>query len=145
MTEQEIQKLANSVLKYEKENPDGAKKEFEEVPDDNYEVIINSMKVGKSKKGDDMFTADFIIQAGNFKKQHIFMNQLLTADWMIASINDLLRSLGYEHDEIFFKNFDQFDEQARDICDEVKGVSFELNYSTNSKGFHNYKLTEIVD
>ena len=143
MTKEQERALAQEVVQYEKENSNGSG-DFEEVPAGNYEISVESMEIGKSKKGDDMFKARFKVLAGKYKGNSIFMNQILNEAFQINIVNNLLRSLGYEHDDIEFKSLKQYREQIKGIMEDIKDDSFELDYSFNSKGFGRYKI-DLID
>jgi len=143
MTKEQERALAQEVAQYEKENSNGLG-DFEEVPAGNYEISVESMEIGKSKKGDDMFKARFKVLAGKYKGNSIFMNQILNEAFQINIVNNLLRSLGYEHDDIEFKSLKQYREQIKGIMEDIKDDSFELDYSFNSKGFGRYKI-DLID
>ncbi len=143
MTKEQERALAQEVAQYEKENSNGLG-DFEEVPAGNYEISVESMEIGKSKKGDDMFKARFKVLAGKYKGNSIFMNQILNEAFQINIVNNLLRSLGYEHDDIEFKSIKQYREQTKGIMEDIKDDSFELDYSFNSKGFGRYKI-DLID
>ena len=57
-----------------------------EVPHDTYEVEINKLELGKSKKGDPMFSCWFKILAGEYKGSLIFMNQIVTQGFQIGAV-----------------------------------------------------------
>ena len=51
--------------------------DYKEVPTGKYEVKIDRLELGQSKKGDPMFICWFKILDGEYKNSMLFMNQVL--------------------------------------------------------------------
>ena len=110
-----------------------------EVPHDTYEVEINKLELGKSKKGDPMFSCWFKILAGEYKGSLIFMNQ-------IGIVDEFLRSLMSEMDApipVQFQTYNQYNNLIMDIMEAIDGnYEYSLEYGENKKGFNTFKIKE---
>ena len=70
-----------------------------EVPHGTYEVEINKLELGKSKKGDPMFSCWFKILAGEYKGSLIFMNQIVTQGFQILCLPSAAPELRFRRRE----------------------------------------------
>lgn len=119
--------------------------DFPEVPLGTYEVIVENLELKLSKAGNPMLSAWLKIDAGKFKNSIIFYNQTLHTGFGIHNANEFLRSMDTGVD-VEFKSFEQYDDLIKDVkeaCD--KGLSFELEYGENKKGYSTYKITEVFE
>lgn len=127
-----------------KDIEDSANNDFEEVPLGNYEVAINKLELGESKKGDPMVKIWFKVVSGEYKGSLIFMNQVITRGFQIHIVNELLRSLETDI-EISFESYSQYNELLMDIFDAVDGnYEYGLKYGEN-KGFATFEITEVFE
>ena len=125
----------------EAENNSG---DFKEVPHGNYEVKIQKLELGESKKGDPMFICWMKILSGDFKNSLIFMNQVITQGFQIHIVDDFLRSL--ESDvEIGFESYGQYAEMIMDVAEAIDGnLEYAVEYGEN-KGFNTFKITDVFE
>ena len=121
--------------------------DYKEVPDGTYEVKIEKIELKASSKGDPMVSMWFRILSGDFKNSMIFMNQVITQGFQISQLNRFLKSLqAVDDDQIEFKDYGQYNDLLMDIFEEVDGtLEFLLNYGTNKKGFHTYKIEDVYE
>jgi hypothetical protein len=121
--------------------------DYKEVPDGTYEVKIEKIELKASSKGDPMVCMWFRILSGDFKNSMIFMNQVVTQGFQISQLNRFLKSLqAVDDDQIEFKDYSQYNDLLMDIFEEVDGtLEFLLNYGTNKKGFHTYKIEDVYE
>jgi hypothetical protein len=122
--------------------------DFVEVPvDADYEVKVSKIELGqtgeKSKTpGMPMAKVWFTIIAGDYKNQHIFMNQLLTSGFGIHKFCEFLRSLETDV-AISFENFEQFSDVMSQVFNAVDGVGeYQLHYGQNNKGYSTYDIIQ---
>lgn len=90
-----------------KDIEDSANNGFKEVPHGNYEVSVNKLELGESKKGDPMVKVWFKIVSGEYKGSLIFMNQVITQGFQIHIVDELLRSFETDID-IHFDSYSQY-------------------------------------
>lgn len=124
------------------------KKEYKEVPDGDYIVSISSMFVGYTKSTNrPVLKCSFKIVEGEYENCYLFMNQMLTNFYPIQIATNFLKSLGTtKTDEVVYDSFDGFKLLTERIFEEIKGnVEYGINYKTNSKGFKEFKITDIYD
>lgn len=120
------------------------KTERKDVPHGTYEVKVTKLELIKSKKGDPMMTCWFKIVAGEFEKQMIFMNQLLTTGFGLHTANEFLKSI--TNLPIAFESFKQYAMLLDDVMGEIEGnFEYQLNYGKNNKGFNTFKIEKIFD
>lgn len=117
---------------------------FERVPDDTYEVMVKSMELKQSKKGDPMLSIQFKILTGKYKNRLIFYNQIITQGFQIRIANELLRSLDAGVN-VEFASFSQYNDMIMDIKEAIdeQQLEYALNYSQNDKGFDVFKIEEV--
>lgn len=118
-----------------------------EVPHGTYEVEINKLELGKSKKGDPMFSCWFKILTGEYKGSMIFLNQIVTQGFQIGIVDEFLRSLMSEMDApipVQFQTYNQYNNLILDIMEAIDGnFEYALEYGENKKGFSTFKITEV--
>lgn len=119
-----------------------------EVPHDTYEVEINKLELGKSKKsGSPMFSCWFKILEGEYKGSLIFMNQVVSDGFRIGIVNEFLRSLVAEMDgpvPVQFKTYNQYNNLIMDIAEAINGnFEYSLEYGENKKGYNTFKIKEV--
>ena len=128
-----------------KDIEDSANNDFKEVPHDTYEVAINKLELGESKKGDPMVKVWFkIVSEGEYKGSLIFMNQVITKGFQIHIVDEFLRSLETDID-INFESYSQYAELLADVYEAVEGnYEYGLKYGEN-KGFDTFEITEVFE
>lgn len=136
--------LQKDIAEADQQNGSG---DYKEVPDGTYEVKIEKIELKASSKGDPMVSMWFRILSGDFKNSMIFMNQVVTQGFQISQLNRFLKSLqAVDDDQIEFKDYSQYNDLLMDIFEEVDGtLEFLLNYGTNKKGFHTYKIEDVYE
>lgn len=118
--------------------------DFREVPHGNYEVKIQKLELGESKKGDPMFTCWMKILSGEYKNSLIFMNQVVTQGFQIHIVDDFLRSLD-SGVEIGFESYGQYADMIMDVAEAIDGnLEYAVEYGEN-KGYNTFKITEVFE
>ena len=125
--------------------------EFREVPDGKYEVEIVSMELKPTKKdGFPMLAVQFKIVEGEYKKQRLFMNQVLLRGnvndkYSVNSCNRFLKSLGTTV-AVQFEGVSAYDAMIGRIFDEIQreGLQYLLEMKDN-KGFKNFEIKEVYE
>lgn len=140
----DVEGLAEDV-KEAAENGTGS---FKEVPHGDYEVSINKLELGASKKGDPMVSIWFkIVSDGEYKGSLIFMNQVITQGFQIHIVNELLRKMVEECDdvpEIEFKSYKKYNELLMDVFEAIDGnFEFALSYKKGKKDFSTYEIKDV--
>lgn len=127
-----------------KDIEDAGNNEFKEVPHGAYEVNINKLELGESKKGDPMVKIWFKIVSGEYEGSLLFMNQVITRGFQVHIVNELLRSLGTDID-ICFDSYSQYGELLETIFNEIEdNFEYALSYSER-KGFDTFEITEVFE
>jgi hypothetical protein len=117
---------------------------YKEVPHGTYEVELNKMELGESKKNDPMVTIWFKILEGEYKGSLLFFNQVITQGFQIHIANELLRSMDSGID-IKFETYSQYAQLLLDIHEKVDGnLEFELEYGEN-KGYNTFKINQVFE
>ena len=132
---------------YDYEN-NRTKREYMEIPDGEYIIAITSMFVGYTKSTNrPVLKCVFKITDGEYENKCIYMNQILTAQYPIKIATDFLKSLGTSNTkEIAYNGFEEFKILTDKIFEEIKGnVEYGISYKTNSKGYKEFKITDIYD
>lgn len=119
-------------------------RDYEEVPDGDYEVAINKMELQKSKSGKPMLTVWFKILEGSYKGQLIFMYQLVDEAFKIHIANEFLRGLATGLN-VEFNSFVQYDTLIKEAFEISKSYEYALEYTHNSKGYASYKITDVFE
>lgn len=120
------------------------KTDYEEVPDGDYEVHIQKLELKKSSSGNPMVSCWFKIVDGSRKGSIIFMNQVITQGFQIHIVNEFLRSLGTGLN-IEFKSYTQYAILLASVLDITKNFDYALEYTHNSKGFAEFKITDVFE
>lgn len=137
-----VEDLKTQLEGMKKKDTRAKKKEFKEVPFGTYEVAVKKLELRESSNGNPMVSIWFKIVAGDYKKQLIFYNQIITQAFQIKLVCDLLESFDTGLD-IDFIDFLQFEDLLTDIFAEViEGAEYALEYSEGKNGFANYKITD---
>ena len=131
-----------------KKDVEGAKDgggDFKEVPKGTYEVELNKLILGQSKKKDPMMTVWFKILTGEFENSLIFYNQVLTVGFQIHLASELLRSFDTSQD-VKFDGYAQFSILIDAISTEInnKGLEYELDYGED-KGWNTFTIKEVFE
>lgn len=120
-----------------------------ELPDGEYKVTLDKMELTQSSKGALMIKAQFRIQAGDHKKQCIFVNRVLTGTkndgFMMIKAKEFLESLDSGID-VSFEDWEQFNDLILDIGDAVKedGLSYIAVLDTDGK-YQNFDIIDVLD
>lgn len=136
---------------------DGLKKDVEEakknggqwkdVPYDTYEVAVDKLELGESKKGQPKLACWFKIVAGEYKGSRIFANFVIPEGWQIQNALNFLESLITENDRaglnIYFEDYEQFESLLMDIAEYIdKQYEYSVRYY-EEKGFPRFEIEQI--
>lgn len=115
-----------------------------EVPHGKYEVKIEKLELGESKKGDPMFVCWMRILNGDFEKSMLFMYQVVTQGFQIHIANEFLRSLD-SGVEIEFESYSQYGQLLMDVAEAIDGqLEYSVDYGEN-KGYNTFKIDEVFE
>ena len=117
---------------------------YEEVPDGDYEVHIHKLELKASKNNKPMVSCWFKIVDGSRKGQLIFMNQVIEQGFQIHIVNEFLRSLATGLN-IEFNSYSQYAGLLKSVLDITEGLDFALEYTHNSKGYAEFKITDVFE
>lgn len=124
--------------------------EYKEVPHGDYEVKIEKMEIkackSEANKGLPMFSVQFRILDGEYKKSCIFMNKLLTSEYPIHIVNEFLRSLDSGIDVEFNGDFGNYNNLILDIHEEI--TTHKLEYLVaydEDKGYDTFEILEVYE
>lgn len=122
---------------------DARSNEYKDVPDGNYKCKLEDLELTESKKKQPMLKAIFRIVAGEYKKQCLFLNQVLTPGFPTHKALEFMRSLNvFDEDEIDFDgNFETFNDLVMDLAEEAEAFTFDVIKSTDGQ----YTRLEVVD
>lgn len=131
--------LRNDIAEAESNSGD-----FKEVPHGNYEIKIQKLELGESKKGDPMFICWMKILSGDYANSLIFMNQVVTQGFQIHIVDDFLRSLD-SGVEVAFESYAQYADMIMDVAEAINGnLEYAVEYGEN-KGFNTFKITDVFE
>lgn len=122
---------------------------FEQLPDGEYTVKLESMELGESRKGALMIKAQFRITKGDHKKQCIFVNRILTGTkndgFMMIKANDFLESLDSGID-VVFEDWEQYNDLILDIAEAIQedGLQYIVNLTKNGE-YQDFEIIDIID
>lgn len=119
-------------------------RDYEEVPDGDYEVAITKMEAKTSSNGNPMVTIWFKIVNGSHKGSIIFANLTLTSAYGIHKANEVLRSVGVGVN-VSFESFSQYACLIADVFEASKSYEYALEYTHNSKGYAEYKINDVFE
>lgn len=133
----------NEMKKSEKE----AAETLQTLPDGEYTVKIKAMEIKASKSsGKPMLAVDLVVTEGAYKKKHIFQNYMLTPaqdgrNYGLHNALTFLRDLDvYDRSEVEFNGFADFSDLIADIMEEMDNQTFEVDMTSNAKGYSNIKV-----
>lgn len=138
----------------QKDVANAAKNAFKDVPEGTYTVGVEKMESAKSKSGNPMCSIWFVIKKGEFKKQKIFYNQVISNSYGIHSNNEFLKSMDLdcvadieEAGKNLFQNYKQYAQLLMDAAEEIDeaGLTFDLKYTEGSNGYHNYEIVDVFE
>lgn len=128
--------------------------DFPEIPNGRYEVSLDSLELKPTKeKGYPMVAAQFTILEGQYKKQKIFMNQVLLMDdqndkYRLKTCNAFLNSLGTNVNVVFegVREYAEMVSRIFDLVDENRlEYLLQISDSKPSKDGRTFKQYDIVD
>ena len=131
-----------------KEAAENGTGEYKEVPHGDYEVAVNQMELKASKKGDPMVSIWFkIVSDGEFKGSMIFYNQVITQGFQVHIMNEFLRAMVAEMEDVPVIEFVSYKQYANLIMDIFEAVNenfeYALAYKKGKKDFSTYEITEV--
>lgn len=120
-----------------------AENEFKEVPDNDYVCKLEKLELAESKAGKPMIKGMFRIIEGEYKKQCLFVNQVITGGYPLHMGLEFLRSLQVlEDSEIDFDgNYKHFNDLLLDIAEDGEGLTFKVNKSADGQ----YTRIKVID
>lgn len=125
--------------------------EFPEIKDGKYEVEIVSMELKPTKKdGFPMLCVQFKILEGEYKKQRLFMNQVLLRGnqndkYSVNSCNRFLKSLGTSV-AVQFEGVAAYDAMIGRIFDEIQHEGLQYLVEMKDKnGFPTFEIKEVYE
>ena len=128
----------------------GGNREFEDVPEGEYEAEITKMELKVSSTKKPMFSAWMKILKGKYKGQMMFMNQIVDEGFKIHICNEFMRDLApdYNHD-IEFTEHGGYSAYAETIMDVFEYISSRYEYAIKKtktkRGFDSYYVKEVFD
>lgn len=147
----------NKQIAEAKEN--GGTGDYPEIPEGTYRVKLNKMEVGtcgpKAKTpGAPLLKVDFVIQEGDFKKHHLFMNKVLYTDrndeqWNLGKcLNGVIGWLdslepSEEVGEVVFEDYEQFSELILDIAEDIAPLEYDVKYDPDA--FNSISVEEVYE
>lgn len=145
----DVEALAADVKEVE-ENGGGG---YEPIPDGQYEVYVEKMELGQSKKGDPMLTIWFKIIEGEYEGQRIFYNKVMQPQnekafgYQVHQNNEMLRALwDCEKEDVEFKGFGDYADLVLDIHEEIDGqFEYLISKETDKNGYDQLKVVEIFE
>lgn len=129
----------------EQANALGTSADFEEVPNGKYEVRLDSLELGESKKGFPMVRARFTILEGEYKNRKLFFNQVVIMGdendkYRVHSSNVFLRSLDSGL-TVSFEGLDDYDALITAIADKCANAEYLLELGER-RGYTTYTILE---
>lgn len=124
------------------------KNEYKEVPDGLYDCKLESLELGESKNNKPMIKAQFRINVGEFKKQCLFLNQVITPGFPMHKGLEFLRSLEvFDESEIDFNgDFNDFNNLLMDIAEEVERNKMSFGVKKTKDGdFTRIEVKEVYE
>ena len=116
---------------------------YEEVPVGTYEIKVEKLELGISKKGAPMLKAMFRILDGDYSNNCLFMNQVVTQGFQIHIANEFLRSLDTGVD-VVFESYQQYEGLIMDIAEKTADLEYAIEY-TREKDFAVYRIVEVFE
>lgn len=150
--------MAIDFKKFNKEFPaDQMKQQMKEaaenggsnLPDGEYTVKLDKMELGESSKHALMIKAQFRITEGEYKKQCIFKNQVLTGTkndgFMMVKAKEFLDSLDSGID-VVFEDWEQFNDLILDIAEAVQEDDLRYIAVLDTDGkYQNMDIESVLD
>ena len=133
------------------DNDGSSSGDFKEIPHGEYEVKIEKMEIKACKsdanKGLPMFSCQFRILDGEYKKSCIFMNKLIASEYPIHIVNEFLRSLDSGIDVEFNGDYRDYNDLILDIHEAINKEKLEylLDYQSDKNGYDTFEIVEIYD
>lgn len=125
-----------------------AKEEAEErreVPDGVYSCKLEKLELAESKSGKPMIKGQFRIIKGDYKKNCLFVNQVIAGGYPLHMGLTFLRSLNvFDDSEIDFNgDFEEFSELLMDIIEEAQGSNMIFSVKKSMDG--DYTRLEVLE
>lgn len=132
-------------LKKDVEQAAKNQREFKEVPEGHYEVVIEKIELRESSTKRPMVSIWMKILEGEYKGQLLFWNQVVDVGFGLHKVNEFLRSLDSGL-EVQFENFTQYGNLLMDIHEAIDGkLEYGLKYSKNNKGYDEFEITDVFE
>ena len=121
-------------LKNEKNNTD-----FEDVPAGTYEVEIEKLEMGKTKKGDEKIETWFKIVGSDYDGRFKFYNQVIKTAYTLRIAKDHFEKLYNRNIEL--NSWDDLHELVPEVYSYAKDYTYKLDYDNSGK-WATYIITE---
>ncbi|MGN0907944.1 MAG: DUF669 domain-containing protein [Bullifex sp.] len=119
---------------------------YENVPHGKYEVKVDTLELGESKKGEPMLIGRFRILTGNYKGQLIFMNKLVSTSMQVHYANEFLRSLDSRVGIEWTGSYQAYADLIDRVFDAVNGkLEYGLYYGSDNKGYPVFEIVEVFE
>ncbi|MCM3763471.1 DUF669 domain-containing protein [Neobacillus niacini] len=126
---------------------------FEELPDGSYEVEVEKMELGTSKKGDPMLKIQFKVVAGEYENKRIFYNGVMQPQndsafgFQVHRNNEMLRSLwDCKKEDVKFTGFKDYADLVLDIHEDIDGqFEYLIVKGTDKKGYTTLEIEEVFE
>lgn len=98
--------------------------EYREIPDGKYMCQIDKLELAESKAGKPMVKGQFRIMEGEYRKQCLFYNQVITKPYPMHLCVEFLRSLNIFDDSevVFTGDFEEFNDLLLDMAEEAESA-----------------------
>ena len=118
----------------------------ENVPvDHDYDVIIKSMSLTESQKGQPMVIVEFEVIDGEYNGGIITMKQVVTQGFQIHIMNEFLRSIQYDI-EVDFEEYQQYGTLIEDIFKSVRNrFEYSLKYGKTASGYKSFRINKVYE
>lgn len=113
---------------------------FEEIPDGNYDAVLEKVTARKNDKGTEWVSFEYSIIGGDFGGRKIFVNYFFT-EKMIARSVKMLTKLAFEFGyELPIEVFETLEGLAETLDSTFAGNTMSIEKSTSKNDFANYKV-----
>lgn len=118
------------------------KGEFKEIPDGQYEVSIKKMALAESSTGKPMLKVDMVIVAGEFERQHLFINQCIDTSYGIHTANEFMRGLETGVD-VGFIDYEDYADLVLEVFEKTSNFEYLVEQSTSKKGYKSFLPVDV--
>ena len=112
---------------------------FEEIPDGEYEVLLEEVSYKKSEKGTPNICFKYSVIGGEYEGRLLFDNHYLTEKtikWQTQMLSKIAYIFGFELPEDTFDSF----ERIVEVYNQMAGSTTSAKKTTNKSGYSNIEL-----